>query len=56
MNASVANVIVSVLFGKRFDHQDPQFLRLLTLTGENVKLIGRHRIAVTILSIHFYFL
>ncbi|XP_006860677.1 PREDICTED: cytochrome P450 2K4-like [Chrysochloris asiatica] len=40
MNASVANIIVSVLLGKRFDYQDPQFLRLLTLIGENVRLIG----------------
>ncbi|GAB1301065.1 Cytochrome P450 2F2 [Apodemus speciosus] len=41
LNASVANVIVSVLLGKRFDYQDPQFLRLLTLIGENIKLIGQ---------------
>ncbi|KAM6185140.1 cytochrome P450 2K6-like [Rhynchocyon petersi] len=40
MNASVANVIVSVLLGRRFDYQDTQFLRLLTLIAENVKLIG----------------
>ncbi|XP_077015539.1 cytochrome P450 2K6-like [Tamandua tetradactyla] len=46
MNASVANVIVSVLFGKRFDYQDIQFLRLLTLIGENVKLLGGPRIAL----------
>nr|XP_012616377.1 cytochrome P450 2K4-like isoform X2 [Microcebus murinus] len=46
MNASVANIIVSVLLGKRFDYHDAQFLRLLTLTGENVKLIGGPRIAL----------
>ncbi|XP_045862032.1 cytochrome P450 2K6-like [Meles meles] len=46
MNASVANVIVSVLFGKRFDYQDTQFLRLLTLIGENVKLVGGPRIVL----------
>ena len=50
MNASVANVIVSVLLGKRFDYRDTQFLRLLTLIGENVKLVGGPRIAVTISS------
>ncbi|KAG3289601.1 cytochrome P450 2K1-like [Ictidomys tridecemlineatus] len=46
MNASVANIIVSVLFGKRFEYQDPQFLRLLTLIGENVKLVGSPRIVI----------
>ncbi|XP_004471250.4 cytochrome P450 2K6-like [Dasypus novemcinctus] len=46
MSASVANVIVSVLFGKRFDYQDIQFLRLLTLISENVKLLGSPRIAL----------
>lgn len=51
MNASVANVIVSVLLGKRFDYQDTQFLRLLTLIGENVKLVGSPRIAVTVSSL-----
>uniref|UniRef100_A0A8C3WHX2 Cytochrome P450 n=1 Tax=Catagonus wagneri TaxID=51154 RepID=A0A8C3WHX2_9CETA len=48
MNASVANIIVSMLFGKRFDYDDTQFLRLLTLIDENVKLIGGPRIAVTV--------
>ncbi|XP_055986609.1 cytochrome P450 2K1-like [Sorex fumeus] len=46
MNASVANVIVSVLFGKRFDYQDPQFLRLLDLISENVKLIGSPKVVL----------
>ena len=32
MNASVANINVSVLLGKQFDYQDIPFLRLLTLT------------------------
>lgn len=48
MNASVANVIVSVLLGKRFDYQSSQFLRLLTLIDENVKIVGSPTIAVTV--------
>ncbi|ELW65657.1 Cytochrome P450 2J2 [Tupaia chinensis] len=44
MNASVANVIVSVLLGKRFDYQDFQLLRLLNLIDENVRLIGGPKI------------
>ncbi|XP_006926887.1 cytochrome P450 2K6-like [Pteropus alecto] len=40
MNTSVANIIVSVLLGKRFNYQSTQFLRLLTLIGENVKIVG----------------
>lgn len=53
LNASVANVIVSVLLGKRFDYQDPQFLRLLSLIGENVKLIGSPRIVVMFFFLSF---
>ncbi|XP_007523361.1 cytochrome P450 2K6-like [Erinaceus europaeus] len=46
MNASVANVIVSILFGKRFNYEDTQFLRLLSLIGENVKLLGHPKIVL----------
>ncbi|EPY76627.1 cytochrome P450 2F2-like protein [Camelus ferus] len=45
MNAAVANVIVSVLFGKRFDHQDAQFMRHITMIGEIIKLFGTPSIA-----------
>ncbi|KAL6053898.1 hypothetical protein STEG23_003725 [Scotinomys teguina] len=54
LNASVANVIVSVLLGKRFDYQDPQFLRLLSLIGENVKLIGSPRIVENSTSADYF--
>ncbi|XP_042692853.1 cytochrome P450 2K6-like [Centrocercus urophasianus] len=40
MNSAVANVIVSVLLGKRFDYEDPIFKRLVSLINENMKLFG----------------
>ncbi|XP_030054612.1 cytochrome P450 2K6 [Microcaecilia unicolor] len=40
LNASVANIIVSILLGNRYDYQDPTFLRLLSLLNENNRLIG----------------
>ncbi|XP_044531717.1 cytochrome P450 2K6-like isoform X1 [Gracilinanus agilis] len=46
LNASVANIIVSILLGKRFDYKDPQFLRLLHLIGENIILIGSPSITI----------
>ncbi|XP_040283164.1 cytochrome P450 2K6-like isoform X2 [Bufo bufo] len=40
LNAAVANIIVSILLGHRMDYNDPQFLRLLSLVNENVRLAG----------------
>ncbi|XP_054853241.1 cytochrome P450 2K4-like [Eublepharis macularius] len=40
MNAAVANIIVSILLGKRYEYEDPTFLRLLKLVNENVRLFG----------------
>ncbi|XP_015715388.1 cytochrome P450 2K6-like [Coturnix japonica] len=40
LNSAVANVIVSVLLGKRFDYEDPTFKRLVSLMNENMRLFG----------------
>uniref|UniRef100_A0ABM5GRU1 Cytochrome P450 2K4-like n=1 Tax=Pogona vitticeps TaxID=103695 RepID=A0ABM5GRU1_9SAUR len=40
MNAAVANIIVSILLGKRFEYEDPTIQRLLQLVNENVRLLG----------------
>uniref|UniRef100_A0A8C8S2V8 CP2K6 protein n=1 Tax=Pelusios castaneus TaxID=367368 RepID=A0A8C8S2V8_9SAUR len=40
MNAAVANIIASIIFGERFDYKDPVFLRLLNLISETLRLIG----------------
>ncbi|XP_073530121.1 cytochrome P450 2K6-like isoform X2 [Phyllobates terribilis] len=40
LNAAVANIIVAILLGDRMDYNDLQFKRLLTLTNENVRLLG----------------
>ncbi|XP_060087047.1 cytochrome P450 2K6-like [Heteronotia binoei] len=41
MNAAVANIIVSILLGKRYEYEDPTFLRLLNLVNENIRLLGK---------------
>ncbi|KAF2974904.1 hypothetical protein EK904_014437 [Melospiza melodia maxima] len=41
INAAVANIIVSILLGKRFDYKDPRFVRLVTMTNENMRLAGK---------------
>ncbi|XP_033001243.1 cytochrome P450 2K6-like [Lacerta agilis] len=38
MNAAVANIIVAILLDKRFDYEDPTYIRLLKLVNENVQL------------------
>ncbi|XP_032998578.1 cytochrome P450 2K6-like [Lacerta agilis] len=40
MNAAVANIIVAILLGKRFDYEDPTYIRLLKLVNENIRLFG----------------
>ncbi|NXN93223.1 CP2K1 protein, partial [Rhinopomastus cyanomelas] len=41
INTAVANIIVSILLGKRFDYQDSRFIRLIRLTNENTRLAGK---------------
>ncbi|XP_072204949.1 cytochrome P450 2K1-like [Excalfactoria chinensis] len=40
LNNAVSNVICSILFGERFEYDDPAFLTLLKLLSENTKLLG----------------
>ncbi|XP_021248474.1 cytochrome P450 2K1-like [Numida meleagris] len=41
INAAVANIIVSILLGKRFDYKDARFIRLRHLINESVRLAGK---------------
>ncbi|KAM4694839.1 cytochrome P450 2K4-like [Discoglossus pictus] len=40
MNAAVANIIVSIIFGHRYVYEDPTFLKLMKIINDNVKLLG----------------
>nr|XP_028577805.1 cytochrome P450 2K6-like [Podarcis muralis] len=40
MNAAVSNIIVAILLDKRFDYEDPTYIRLLKLVNENIRLFG----------------
>ncbi|KAG9463908.1 hypothetical protein GDO78_020809 [Eleutherodactylus coqui] len=40
INAAVANIIVSILLSQRFEYEDPTILRLMSLTNENLRLLG----------------
>ncbi|NWX34182.1 CP2K1 protein, partial [Notiomystis cincta] len=41
INVAVANIIVSILLGKRFDYKDSRFVRLLHLINESMRLAGK---------------
>ncbi|KAM8953696.1 cytochrome P450 2K4-like isoform 2-T2 [Pelodytes ibericus] len=41
VNGSVANIIVSILLGHRFDYKNPTFLKLIKLINDNIKLFAR---------------
>uniref|UniRef100_A0A8D0HCM0 Cytochrome P450 family 2 subfamily AC member 68 n=1 Tax=Sphenodon punctatus TaxID=8508 RepID=A0A8D0HCM0_SPHPU len=49
LNAAVANVIASILFGKRFDYRDPAFVRLINMVDENARLLGSPSVMVTLI-------
>ncbi|XP_072263483.1 cytochrome P450 2K1-like isoform X1 [Pyxicephalus adspersus] len=40
MNCAVANIIVSIILGRRYDFEDPTFKRLMSLLMESAKLLG----------------
>ncbi|XP_058039129.1 cytochrome P450 2K6-like isoform X1 [Ahaetulla prasina] len=46
LKAAAANIIVSFLFGKRFEYEDATLLRLLELVEENVHLAGTPAVLV----------
>lgn len=46
LNNAVSNVICSILFGERFEYDDPVFLTLLKLINQNTKLLGSPMVQV----------
>nr|XP_056712808.1 cytochrome P450 2K6-like [Euleptes europaea] len=40
INSAVSNIIVSILLGKRYEYEDPTFIRLLHMISENTRLVG----------------
>ncbi|XP_069129053.1 cytochrome P450 2B4-like [Argopecten irradians] len=40
LQTSVANIICAIAFGKRFEHDDPVFVKLIDLIKENMELSG----------------
>ncbi|NXF32816.1 CP2K1 protein, partial [Nyctibius bracteatus] len=56
INAAVANIIVSILLGKRFDYKDSRFVRLLHLTNESMRLAGKPLVTMYNIFPHLGFL
>ncbi|CAJ0928393.1 unnamed protein product [Ranitomeya imitator] len=46
INTAVSNVICSIIFGKRFEYDDPEFEKLIHMLDENVKLMGTPKVMV----------
>ncbi|XP_053552705.1 cytochrome P450 2C18-like [Bombina bombina] len=40
INGAIANIIVSILLGHRFDYEDPKFLRLMSIINENIRVLA----------------
>ncbi|XP_077130954.1 cytochrome P450 2K4-like [Ranitomeya variabilis] len=44
INTAVSNVICSIIFGKRFEYDDPTFEKLIKMLDENTKLLGTPKV------------
>ncbi|XP_073399245.1 cytochrome P450 2K1-like [Dendrobates tinctorius] len=44
INSAVSNVICSIIFGKRFEYDDPTFQKLINLLDESIKLVGTPKV------------
>ncbi|XP_075057396.1 cytochrome P450 2K1-like [Mixophyes fleayi] len=44
INTAVANIIVSILLGRRYEYDDPTILRLMRFTNENVRNLQSHMV------------
>ncbi|XP_073504149.1 cytochrome P450 2K1-like isoform X2 [Phyllobates terribilis] len=44
INSAVSNVICSIIFGKRFEYDDPTFAKLIKMLDENAKLVGTPKV------------
>ncbi|XP_063297711.1 uncharacterized protein LOC134586132 [Pelobates fuscus] len=53
-NAAIANIIVSITLGYRMEYEDPMFMRLLSLTNDNVRLVGSPMVLMYNLSPSFF--
>ncbi|XP_077130962.1 cytochrome P450 2K1-like isoform X2 [Ranitomeya variabilis] len=47
INSAVSNVICSIIFGKRFEYDDPTFEKLIKMLDESAKLIGTPKVMET---------
>ncbi|XP_055507621.1 cytochrome P450 2K1-like [Leucoraja erinacea] len=46
LNAAVANIICSIVFGDRFDYDDERFNTLVEIVNENIKLVGHPMVQI----------
>ncbi|CAJ0928396.1 unnamed protein product [Ranitomeya imitator] len=44
INTAVSNVICSIIFGKRFEYDDPTFQKLINMLDESAKLFGTPKV------------
>ena len=46
MNRAVSNIICSIVYGSRFEYDDPEFTSLVERTNRNIQLLGSPSIQV----------
>ncbi|XP_056419967.1 cytochrome P450 2K4-like [Hyla sarda] len=45
-NSAIGNIIISIIFGHRFDYQDPNLHKIMRIIDQNMRLLGSASIAI----------
>ena len=55
MNYAVSNIICAIVYGSRFEYDDPKFMAMVNRANENIRLAGSASVQVTMMTFTMVF-